>query len=193
MRWRFSRGPRAKLEPLSDDRATSGPDPDQAWKVLALVNEWIRHSDAKAGVTLAFTGVLGTMTFNLARDFESRSPTFDALVVVACALLVLTGGLCGWTLTPRVNDKGADRDAINRLFFASISRNFKGKREEYADVLHTLTADPVQLTRDLAHQIHANARIATIKAEFAKWAMRSAFAAGVTVAALAIVIGSTNT
>lgn len=193
MRWCFSRGPRAKLEPLSDDCATSAPDPDHAWKVLALVNEWIRHSDAKAGVTLAFTGVLGTMTFNLARDFESRSPVFDALVVVACALLVLTGGLCGWTLTPRVNDKDADRDAINRLFFASISRNFKGKREEYADVLHTLTADPVQLTADLADQIHANARIATTKAKFAKWAMRSAFAAGATVAALAIVIGSTNT
>lgn len=168
-------------------------DPDNAWKVLALVNEWIRHSDAKAGVTLAFTGVLGTMTFNLARDFEPQSPTFDALVVVACALLVVTGGLCGWTLTPRVSDKDADRDAINSLFFASISRNFKGKREEYADVLHTLTADPVQLTRDLADQIHANARIATIKAEFAKRAMRSAFAAGATVAALAIVIGSTNT
>lgn len=193
MRWRFLRGPRAQLGPLSDDRATAGPNPDHAWKVLALVNEWIRHSDAKAGVTLAFTGVLGTMTFNLARDFESRSPIFDALVVVACALLVLTGGLCGWTLTPRVNDKDADRDAINRLFFASISRSFKGKREEYVDVLHTLTADPVQLTRDLADQIHANARIATTKAKFAKWAMRSAFAAGATVAALAIVIGSTNT
>lgn len=193
MRWRFLRGTRAQLGPLSDDRATAGPNPDHAWKVLALVNEWIRHSDAKASVTLAFTGVLGTMTFNLARDFESRSPIFDALVVVACALLVLTGGLCGWTLTPRVNDKDADRDAINRLFFASISRSFKGRREEYVDVLHTLTADPVQLTRDLADQIHANARIATTKAKFAKWAMRSAFAAGATVAALAIVIGSTNT
>lgn len=193
MRWHFSRGPHTQLEPLSNDSAPPGPDPDHAWKTLALVNEWIRHSDAKAGVTLAFTGVLGTMTFNLARDFETRSPTSDTLVVVACALLVLTSGLCGWTLTPRVNDRDADRDAINRLFFASISRNFKGKREEYVDGLHTLTADPVRLTRDLADQIHANARIATIKAEFAKWAIRSAFAAGATVAALAIIIGSTKT
>lgn len=33
------------------------------------VNEWIRHSDAKAGVTLVFIGVLGTMLFNLVREF----------------------------------------------------------------------------------------------------------------------------
>lgn len=175
----------------SEATATS-PDPDHAWKALALVNEWIRHSDAKAGVTLAFAGVLGAMTFNLAKDSTARSLAFDVLVVVACALLVLTGGLCGWTLTPRVNDKDADRDAINRLFFASISRSFKGQRQEFADVLHTLTADPVELTRDLAHQIHANARIATVKAEYAKWAIRTVLAAGAVVAALAIAIGIGN-
>lgn len=193
MRWLFTRRPPAPLEPSSDDGATAGPDPDHAWKALALVNEWIRHSDAKAGITLAFTGVLSTMTFNLAKDFEARSLTFDALVVLACALLVLTGGLCGWTLMPRVDDKDADRDAINRLFFASVSQNFRGKREQYVGAFQTLTADPVELTRDLADQIYANARIATIKAKFAKWAMRSAFVAGATVAALAIIIGIANT
>ncbi|MCP2031152.1 hypothetical protein L1277_001243 [Okibacterium sp. HSC-33S16] len=168
------------------------PNPDHAWKALTLVNEWIRHSDAKAGVTLAFTGALGTMTFNLANGFEYRSLLFDALVVTACALLVLTGALCAWTLTPRVNDKDADRDAINRLFFASISRNFKGRRQHYGDVLHTLTADPAELTKDLADQIHANAKIATVKAEFAKWAIRSALATGAFVAAIAIAIGVAN-
>lgn len=168
------------------------PNPDHAWKALALVNEWVRHSDTKAGVTLAFTGVLGTMTFNLAKDFTSRTTLFDVLVAVACTLLVLTGALCGWTLTPRMNDKDADRDAINRLFFVSISRNFSGKRQQYIDVLHTLTANPTELTRDLADQIHANAKIASVKATSAKWAIRSALATGGVVAAIAIVI-VTNT
>lgn len=171
-----------------DPNAALPPNPEHAWKALALVNEWIRHSDTKAGVTLAFTGVLGTMTFNLAKDFASRSPLFDVLVAAACTLLVLTGALCGWTLTPRVNDKDADRDAINRLFFVSISRNFSGKRQEYIDVLHTLTANPIELTRDLADQVHANAKIASVKATSAKWAIRSALATGATVAAIAIVI-----
>lgn len=171
----------------------TAPNPDHAWKALALVNEWIRHSDAKAGVTLAFAGVLGAMTFNLARDFEPRSTLFDFLVVLVCGFLVTTAGLCGWTLTPRVNDKDADRDAINRLFFASISANFKGKRKQYSEVLHTLTADPAELTRDLADQIHANARIASVKAKYAKWGIRSALTTGFFVAALALYIGVTNT
>lgn len=168
------------------------PDPDHAWKALGLVNEWIRHSDAKAGVTLAFTGVLGSMTFNLANDFEPRTGVFDGLVVVVCVFLGLTGFLCGFTLTPRVNDKDADQDAINRLFYASIAGNFRGRRQQYRDVLHTLTADPTELTNDLADQIHANARIATVKARFAKWAIRSALATGVLVAVLAIFIGVEN-
>lgn len=168
------------------------PNPDHAWRTLALMNEWIRHSDAKAGVTLAFTGVMATTTFNLAKDFTPRTAVFDNLVVIACLLLILTGALCGWTLTPRVKDKDADRDAINRLFFASIHRNFRGKRQEYSEIFQTLTSDPVELTRDLADQIHVNARIATVKATAAKWAIRCALAAGAAIAVLALIIGATN-
>ena len=168
------------------------PNPDHAWKTLALMNEWIRHSDAKAGVTLAFTGVMATTTFNLAKDFTPRTALFDTLVVIASFLLLITGAMCGWTLTPRVKDKDADRDAINRLFFASIDRNFRGKRQEYSEVLHTLTSDPVELTKDLADQIHVNARIATAKATAAKWAIRCALAAGAAIAVLALVVGITN-
>ena len=65
------------------EKVRSEPNPDHAWKLLGLVNEWIRHSDAKAGVTLAFTGVLGAMAFNLAKDFEQRSFLFDSVVVLA--------------------------------------------------------------------------------------------------------------
>lgn len=170
-----------------------GPNPEHAWKALALVNEWIRHADAKAGVTLAFTGVLGAMVFNLVKNVDRRTPMFDLFVVLACALLVLTAGLCGWTLTPRVNDRDADPESINRLYFGSISRHFGGRRPEYVEVLSTLTAVPPELVKDLAHQIHTNAKIATVKTKYAKWAIRSALAAGAAVAGLAILIGMSNT
>lgn len=156
------------------------------------MNEWIRHSDAKAGVTLAFAGVLATMTFNLVKDFQPRDTMFDVLTVAACVLLVLTAALCAWTLTPRLKDRDADSEAINRLFFASIDRHFRGERKRYSEVLRTLTADPVELVADLADQIHANARIATVKASCAKWAIRSALAAGAAVALLAVLVGITN-
>ena len=165
------------------------PDPDHAWKLLSLVNEWIRHSDAKAGVTLAFVGALGTMLFNLANGFAQRSLLFDVIVVIACALLGLTAALCGWSLTPRVNDKDVDPEAINRVFFASIARHFKGDRPGYTEVLGTLTSDPRELVRDLADQVHANAKIATLKAKYVKWAIRSALGSGACVAMVAIVVG----
>lgn len=183
--------------------AVPDPNPDHAWKALALVNEWIRHADAKAAVTLAFTGVLGTMTFNLVKDFQHRTWLFDVFVIVACGLLVATGALCGWTLTPRFTEKKKKRnksvdrevevdDVVNRLFYGSIAKGFKGKRRQYSDVMHALTADPVELTRDLADQIHTNAEIATTKNFWVKWAIRAALLAGAAVAAVAIVIGATN-
>lgn len=174
------------------------PNPDHAWKALALVNEWIRHADTKAAVTLAFTGVLATMTFNLVKDFQSRSALFDVLVVLACALIVATGALCGLTLVPRFTDKDKDEASnveevvVNRLFYASISSGFKGRRRQYSDVMRTLTADPVELTRDLSDQIHANALIATAKNRWVKRAIRCALFTGATVSAIAIVIGVSN-
>lgn len=156
------------------------------------MNEWIRHSDAKIGVTLAFTGALATMTFNLVKDFHQHNLSFVLLAVVVCTLLALAAGLCAWTLTPRVNDRDADPEAINRLFFASISAHFSGKRSDYSDVLSTLTADPAELTRDIAAQVHANAKIATLKARTTKWAIRTTFAAGVAVSLLAFIVSTTK-
>lgn len=165
------------------------PNPDHAWKALSLVNEWIRHCDAKAGVTLAFTGALGTILFNLVRSATERGVMFDVLVVLAAALLLLTAALCAWTLTPRVDDKDAEPESINHLFFGSITASFKDTRLQYRKALATLTTDPHELTKDLADQIHANARIATVKATGARRAVRSAVAAGGVIAAIATAIG----
>lgn len=168
------------------------PNADHAWKLLSLVNEWIRHSDSKAAITLAFTGAMATLLFNLARTIETRTPFVDVLVVASCVLVATTGGLCGLTLTPRVDDKDADPQAINRIFYVSIATNYRGRRPEYKDVLHTLSANPAELIRDLADQIHANSKIATTKALFAKWAIRSGLAAGLAIAITAAVIELSN-
>lgn len=132
------------------------------------------------------------MLFNLVKDFTRRWWLTDTTVVVACLLLIITAACCAWALTPRVNDKDASEVAINKLFYASISKNFKGDRQAYIDGLHTLTADPHGLTTDLAQQVHANAKIATIKMAWATWAIRAAVASGATVAVLAVLVGLAN-
>lgn len=182
--------PRGQQAPQGGD--SPAPNPEHAWKLLSLVNEWIHHSDAKAGVTLAFTGALGTMLFNLTRAIDRLQCVSNAVALLAGALLVLTVALCAWTLLPRVDDSEAQPDAVNRLFFGSIASNFTGNRELYRETLVKLTGDPNELTRDLADQIHANARIATVKARAAKRAIQSALAAGATVALLATMISAAN-
>lgn len=109
------------------------------------------------------------------------------LVILAGLLLVATGILCGGTLTPRMHDT-AKPDPVNHLFFGSIARNFKGKRDEYSASLSAITANPVELTKALADQIHANAQIATTKARMVRWAIRTALIASGAVAGLAITI-----
>lgn len=169
--------------------AAAGPDPDHAWKALALVNEWIRHSDTKAGVTLAFVGALATMLFNLAHESQLHSWGFNVAVIVACCLLLATAVLCGMTLTPRLDDRDADPEAINRLFYQSITKKFSGNRVGYVSVLSALTSNAQELVADLADQIHANARIATVKSAHAKWAIRLAFSAGAMVGLVALLVG----
>lgn len=188
-RKRFSLGRRAReQEPLCAVGALQ-PNPDHAWRVLSLVNEWIRHSDAKAGVTLAFTGALGAMLFKLAAGSTVRSVVFDTFIVVSSIFLLLTAALCGWTLTPRMSDRYANPASTNRLFFGSISKHFAGDRVRYTEALSAMTSDPKELLKDLADQIHANALIATLKVRYAKLAIRSALMSAACVAIVALIVG----
>lgn len=171
---------------------TSLPNPEQAWKLLSLVNEWIRHSDAKAAVTLAFTTGLSVMLFNLADGFAERSQVFDVAVVLAAGLLLITAGFCAWTLTPRIADQEANPERVNLLFFGSIAVRFKNDRGNYREELRLLTSDPTALTHDLTDQIHANANIATVKARAIQRGIRSALAAAAAVAAAAVIAGITH-
>lgn len=187
MKW--SKRPLGETDAPDVGKTAREPEPEQAWKLLDHIDGWIRHSDSKAGVTLAFVGVLATMLFNLVKNFAHRTVLFDVLVVLAALFIVMAAAYCAWTLTPRTDDAESDPESVNRLFFGSIASGFRGKRPQYRDALTSLVADPAELTRELADQIHANARIATVKAKAAKRAIRSALAAGATVAVLATIVG----
>lgn len=166
------------------------PSPDHAWKLLSLINEWIRHADAKATVTLAFTGAIGTLLFNMVKGLATTTVWTDVTVVATCLFLVCAGVLCGLTLVPRTKAAKGDpaEDEINRLFFAHIATHYSGDRLQYRDVLGTLTADPVSLTHDLADQVHANARIATVKNKYAQKAISAVLAAGLSLALVAVTV-----
>lgn len=88
----------------SNDSDMHPPNPEHARKALSLVSEWIRRSDAKAGVTLAFAGV-GTIIFNLVKVVECRT-LVDVSSVVTCVQIEVAGALYAWTLKPPCNIEG---------------------------------------------------------------------------------------
>lgn len=174
------------VEP-SEDPATDGqPSPDHAWKLLSLVNEWIRHADAKATVSLAFTGAMGTLLFNMVKDLPNTTICTNISAVATCSALVLAGVFCGLTLVPRT--KPTPGDEINKLFYGHITKHFADDRPRYRDVLRTLTAEPESLTHDLADQIYENARIATVKNTYARRSIFTVILAGLLLAVVAVTV-----
>lgn len=150
------------------------PDPDQAWKALSLVNDWVKHAEAKLGVVLAATGVSGGVLFNLVKDRSRTSPTFDIAAVVCCAAVLVAGACAMIGLYPivRLRRETSD-DTANPLFFHDVARAYKGDAPSYGAVLHTLTANRDDLVRHLSQQVHANATVAQRKYRWANRAIRA--------------------
>lgn len=162
---------------------------EQAWKLLSMVNEWIRFADAKAGATLAFSGVMGTLLYNVVRELQRRSTWLDVTIVLTCVLLFVAVLLAGWKIAPRMKDKDVVPDTINNLFFASIAANYKGNRLAYRGELIRLSTDNHALVEELADQVHVNATIATAKNQHAAWAVRAGLVAGLLLALVTIQVG----
>lgn len=167
-------------------RKAAPAEPDHAWKILATTNEWIRHADAKTGVTLAFTGVTGTTLFNLVKDETAWSMLLNIAVLGDVMLLVMSVVFAGFALFPRTKTraerrnfirrrtggpaaeppttvKDSQQDQVNLLFFGHIASHYKDKGPSYHEVLTLITKDRERLTRQIAAQIHENSHVATVK------------------------------
>jgi hypothetical protein len=168
-----------------EDRA---PNPDQAWKTLDLVNDWIKHADAKIAVTLAATAASGVMLFNLAKGASRHGHWFVALVTLTALGLGFTA-LCAFTaIVPRVTlvKKKQPEKFDNLLFYRHIANGYRNKANAYALALGSLTMDRQSLTQQIAEQVHANSIVADRKY---KWADRALRALAVGVVLLTVTAG----
>lgn len=183
-RW-FERRPIAPGKASDHTPETAG----EVWKLLALVNEWIRHSDAKAGVTLTFTGVLAVMTYNLVSAFTARYLLFDVVVIASCLSLLATGLFCALTLIPRLSAPGIVDEKPNLLYFGSIASVYSAKPEEYARELSRLVEDHPAMIQELARQVVVNSHIAHVKSKWVVLSMRTALTSGALVGVIALLVG----
>jgi hypothetical protein len=137
-------------------------DPDQTWRVLGLVNDWIKHAEAKAAGTLAAAGVSAGVLYNLVKDVADPSRLLN-LVAVACAVCIIVGGLsAAWALRPRL---WSNEEPTSNLYFHHIARRHpkKGKGTEYLPTLIALTKDHAGLVTEIAGQVWSNAHVAKSK------------------------------
>lgn len=148
-----------------DETDPRTPDPDHAWKALGLVNEWIRHGDAKIGVTLAGTGAAGVVLFNLVEDQANASALFSLLSGGCAVALFLAAIFAVSGLVPQVKVGGKkEPEAVtNLLFYRHIADGWSGKKERFVHALGSLTIDKQDLTKHIAEQVHANAGVARRK------------------------------
>ncbi|MQW78180.1 hypothetical protein GHK92_20135 [Nocardioides sp. dk4132] len=152
----------------------SEPDPDHAWKALSLVNDWIRHGDAKIGVTLAVTGAAGVMLFNIVKDAQDPGCWLVVPAWLAAGILLLAAAFAVVGLVPKVK-VGRRRDPeayTNLLFYKHIAGGYEGKPADFVHKLGSLTFNKQELTKHIGEQVHANAAVARRKFEWADRAIK---------------------
>lgn len=165
----------------SEPSNTNGPQPDVAWRVLLVTNDWIRHADSKTAVTLAFITATGVMLFNLVHDLGIWKCTTIALTLGTILALVGAMVFSASALAPRT--KASKDSPPNPLFFGAIASMDKAS---YLKTLSTLTSTPEELVLKTADQVHENSVIANKKHQRVKIAIRFEVAAAVSVALLGL-------
>jgi len=165
-------------------------DPDQAWKALTLVNDWIKHAEAKTGASLAVAGVTGGVLYNLVKDQHDPGPALWTAAVVCGVAVLAAGTASALALMPRLRLSRTEEEPVSRLFFSHIARKYKNDSPSYVEVLRTLTCQPEEVTRQIAHQVHANAVVAQRKFFWANWAVRALVVALAAAGVVAVIVGS---
>ncbi len=161
---------------------TAAPDPatppvtasEQAWKILQLINEWVRHAETKLAATLAAAGISGGVLFSLIQNRQETSGYFSAAAIICCAAAILSGASAMVGLYPVLGIRVPDRDGeADLMFFGDIKRFHRHDAHGYLEALRALTSTPDELVRHLGRQIHANSVIAGRKFRWANLAIRA--------------------
>jgi hypothetical protein len=150
-----------------------GPDVTQAWQVLALVDDAAKHADAKSGVTLAATGLVGGTLYRLVESWV-RPGTVPLTCLAVSGLLLLCAGICaGIALVPRTGGPGGPPSLLH---FGRIAHAYPDG-SSYVTDLAALTANREALFRDIATQAWGMARVVRCKFQWGGWGVRCLLAA----------------
>ncbi|MBM7780534.1 Pycsar system effector family protein [Arthrobacter tumbae] len=164
------------------DRAAA----QESWNLLTLVNEWVKHAEAKLGVIFAFLGVLAAGLIVLVLEAERPSFLLLSLEGVAGLFLLLAAFCASAGLLPQYSHQPC-AGQLNPLYYSDIAHHYTGKEDDYLLHLSATVNDPQLLVKHLAQQVLANAKVAQRKYLWANRAILMGFAA--LIGTLAVAIG----
>jgi hypothetical protein len=141
---------------------------DSPWKVLTLVNEWVRHAEAKAAAVLAGAGVAGALVYQLVRDEAAPSAPFTVIAVLASALVICSGLAASAALWPRLTQPGRPASLI---YFQHIAHGLHTADDSCGALKSEFASDG--LFAEVAGQIFSNARVAREKFRWTRLALMS--------------------
>lgn len=133
---------------------------DDAWKTLLLVIDWIKHAEAKAGLTLSASGVLGGVLYTFVTRQREPEPVFSIAAILCTIFVVGAAASAGMVLRPILRSR-ADSGSV--LFFMHIAQDFRAPGGAFVSSFESLVANPPALVSALAAQIWENSLIARRK------------------------------
>lgn len=145
---------------MTSDEDPKPPGTDDAWRVLLLQLDLVKHAETKAAAALASSGVLGGLLYSLVSQNETGGVLFAVVASAAAIAIVGAAAAAGVALRPRLFTRQGSQ---NPLFYRAVARRFGHDADAFGRVFGTLLTDRAALLSALSGQILANANVATRK------------------------------
>jgi pycsar effector protein len=191
---RFSRGLRTRRRPFAPDIPEPSPyapiESAEAWRAVGLVNEWVKHAEAKAATTLAAAGIVTGVLYNLVKG-QHEIGLVLGIAAPVCGLLAVAAAVCAVVaLWPRL---GSRESPTSALYFDHIARRYLKAPTEYVTELKRLIASPDELLEQLCQYVWANAHVAHHKYRWAGRGLVALLGAAICLGLIALVIAVKST
>lgn len=173
--------------------ASPAAETDHAWRVLALVNDSIRHAENKGAITMGAAGVIGATLYNLVGNRAHPGVILDIAAAICAIFVVIAATFAGLCLMPRLRSKDEPNSLVYFHHIARRHQSLTGSAD-YVRSLEALINDNHLLIQDLGMQIWANTQVARRKYQMNKLGLLAILLASFALAATSIIaVASTQT
>lgn len=148
----------------------------KSWDIFRTITEFVRFSDTKAGVVLAFAGGSAALISNRADILHAVilahwKDLWGVTLYIACFGYLISLAIAVESALRSIWPSLGAGEKRSLIYFKHIAEDYKGDHAAYAEALRAL--DERAFEAELAHQICVNAGVATRKFELVGSAVKA--------------------